>query len=222
MIYLTPKRVYFPRAFTAEVSKLSFKLRYSSNKCAFLKRIMNPTVVTSPGQPRLMFASRVEITSNSPWYISNQNESESGGVVWEYVYVGGYESKVVDELRGPTFRGLPEDVKRKLLIPTKSQTGCILKRNNWKWLRLGLEQEGKNVKALSSGEEGINVLGMNCTSYDHAFEELIDKRTWTPKERKEKNLKPNPNSTHRHLATNTYPKTENFVVSSPSSSRRST
>ncbi len=42
--------------------------------------------------------------------------------MWKYV--GGYESKVIGEFRGSTFKGLPEDVKRawgKLLAASKSR-----------------------------------------------------------------------------------------------------
>ncbi|KAF9022274.1 hypothetical protein BDZ89DRAFT_208416 [Hymenopellis radicata] len=178
----------------------------------------------------------------------SQNESESGRVVWEYV--GGYEFKVVGELRGSTFKGLPEDVKRawgKLLASTMSR-----KRDVYVSLRArvalrkfgiavdpeaeqlemaeiragrGYALDGQDiVKALSSGEEGIKVLGMRCTSYDHAFvEELIAKRrNWTPKprkEKKEKKLELSANSTHSNSTTNMHPKAEDTVDPGPLSSR---
>ncbi|KAJ7590632.1 hypothetical protein C8J56DRAFT_933452 [Mycena floridula] len=167
---------------------------------------LNPCMPPAPGKPGLMFASRHDVLNrdNGPWTVFGHRPTREG-IRWEYV--GGYDSELCGRIGAADFKAQDPRVKEQwaaLILKSKKQD-CYVKMRK----RITLRKHGRKVtdeavdqlkdgvlsvdrkdiiRAFELGQEGIDIIRMQCVEYDHAFVADIQRKysTWTPKEKNSK------------------------------------
>ncbi|KAJ7446573.1 hypothetical protein FB451DRAFT_1375863 [Mycena latifolia] len=151
---------------------------------------LNPFVPSRPGAAGLIFASRREITQNPPWSLFCKDHP-SGAAIWRYM--GEYENEVRGSWTVDQFRSQKPEVKKRwgeLILRSNKWTVYVAMRARIALRKAGLpmdpEAEAREIQkirdkkgipltpqdiinALSAGYEAIDIIQMQCVSYDHEF-----------------------------------------------------
>ncbi|KAJ6471592.1 hypothetical protein C8R47DRAFT_745030 [Mycena vitilis] len=172
---------------------------------------MNPLLPSSPGAAGLTFASRMDITEDfeSPWALFCKDRP-SGGAVWRYM--GDYRNRRCGTLTADQFSSQSQAVQNQWghhISTAKSKSATldvyVSMRARVSLRKAGIvfddervEQEKKKIRekqrtalplasqdvidALSRGDEAIDIIKMECISYDHEFVAEMSRRydLWNP------------------------------------------
>ncbi|KAJ6627718.1 hypothetical protein B0H10DRAFT_358414 [Mycena sp. CBHHK59/15] len=167
----------------------------------FPKPDLNPCLPRSPGAPGLIFASRHEIISNPPWALFCRDKP-SGEAVWRYM--GDYENGICGQMTVEQFNAQTTEVKEtwgKLIVKTKRWDVYVSIRARIALRKSGIAETNENVaremnkirkrtgipvtpqdviQAFSRGEHTIDIIKMQCVSYDHTLVEDIARQHENP------------------------------------------
>ncbi|KAJ7639977.1 hypothetical protein DFH06DRAFT_1430546, partial [Mycena polygramma] len=170
-----------------------FKDAHPKRWAVFPQFDLNPLLPCSPGAAGLIFASRLEITVDYdlPWALFRKDRP-SGGAVWRYM--GDYRNRRCGSLTAEQFASQSQTVKKEwgnLLIKAKKCTVYVEMRARIALRKAGIDfdedrvaEEVKSIRkktrtlpvtdedvidALSRGDEAIDIIKMECISYDHEF-----------------------------------------------------
>ncbi|KAJ7505556.1 hypothetical protein B0H11DRAFT_2340847 [Mycena galericulata] len=147
---------------------------------------LNPFLPSRPGAAGLIFTSRLELMKSelSPWALFCK-DNPSGEAVWRYM--GEYESINCRKTTAEQFRQTQEHWGKRILNSKMWQASVFMRA------RIALRKTGRSaddkaavahevkkikakkgvpltvndiIEALSRGDEWINIIGMQCISYD--------------------------------------------------------
>lgn len=154
---------------------------------------MNPAMPTRPGEPGLLFASRHEILYNAPWSLFCRSMV---GKEPRWRYLGEFNSVLCGKMTTEQFRAQKQAVKDnwgKLILKSLRYDVYVSMLARIALRKYGLVDEpnenaleiaemaairsktGRHVTvqditgAFSCGDEAIDILRMECVSYDHVF-----------------------------------------------------
>ncbi|KAF9461373.1 hypothetical protein BDZ94DRAFT_1299267 [Collybia nuda] len=219
-----PHEVYVPRRFIRATyggndRLLVQKIKSHRNPSGPIERRimfpmfdMNPSMPAKPGEPGLMYASRLDLTEDSPHSLF-ASDIGNKRAVWRYI--GEYESTVCSKMSASLFRGQRPEVKkawgtqirdgkqwdiyvamRARIALRKAKQGVTADKVDEEMVKIK-NNNGRPVSiediisAFENGAEGIDIIKMQCVGYDHTFADDVETKfdIWnTPAARTERQL----------------------------------